>query len=82
MYSVNFNGAIDKRLESRSKSLLKSMFAKCSTSIQSISQNRSDQIGNYRLLNNDSLSETILIEEQQSRCGIQAAGKVILNRLY
>lgn len=79
MYSVNFNGVIDKRLESRSKSLLKSMFAKCSTSIQSISQNRSDQIGNYRLLNNYSLSETILIEEQQSRCGIQAAGKVILN---
>lgn len=78
MYTINFNGKIDKRLEVRSKSLSRSMLANCSTSIQSISSNRADQIGNYRLLHNTSVTEAVLIEEQQARCRIQVSGKTVL----
>ncbi len=78
MYAINFDGKIDKRLEVRSKSLSRSMLANCSTSIQSISSSRADQIGNYRLLHNTTFTEAILIEEQQTRCGIQVLGKTVL----
>lgn len=81
MYTINFNGKIDKRLEVRSKSLSRSMLANCSTSIQSISSSRAEQIeqiGNYRLLHNASVTEAVLIGEQQARCGIQVSGKTVL----
>jgi hypothetical protein len=54
------------------------MLANCSTSIQSISSNRADQIGNYRLLHNASVTEALLIGEQQARCGTQVSGKMVL----
>ena len=78
MYSINFNGKIDKRLEVRSRSLSRSMLLNCSTSIQAISSSRADQIGNYRLLHNTTVTEAVLIEEQQERCRAQVSGKTVL----
>lgn len=76
--TINFNGAIDSRLEMRCRSFSSSLLRNFSSSIQSISRTRADQIGYYRFLNNNQVNENILIKEQQSRCCKLVKDKVVL----
>lgn len=69
---------IDSRIGFRYKTFSRSLLLGNKVSIQSISQNRAEQIANYRLLNNPKLSEEILIDEIKSRCSKAVAGKVVL----
>ena len=69
---------IDKRIKVRYASFSKSLLFGNKVSIQSISQNRAEQIANYRLLHNPRLSEDLLIKEIKSRCSKAVAGKVVL----
>lgn len=69
---------IDSRIRCRYKTFSKSLLFGNKVSIQSISQNRAEQIANYRLLHNPKLSEEILIKEIKSRCSKAVAGKVVL----
>jgi hypothetical protein len=78
MHHANLSGLIDPRLSNRHSSLVKSLFKGRSISIQSISDTRADQIGNYRLLQNSSLSEAMLISEIVSRCSKAVKGHTVL----
>ena len=69
---------IDSRIRFRHIALSKSLLLRNNISIQSISQNRAEQIANYRLLHNPKLSEEILIKEIKSRCSKSVIGKVVL----
>jgi hypothetical protein len=69
---------IDSRIRCRYASFSRSLLYGNKVSIQSISQNRAEQIANYRLLHNPRLSERIMIDEIKSRCSKAVAGKVVL----
>ena len=78
MLSVNYDGLLEKRLVKRGKQLSQSLLGALSSSIQRISTSRAEQIGFYRFLNNDNVSENILIEEQRQRCSQLSAQKTVL----
>jgi hypothetical protein len=78
MLSTRYEDFLENRLVARGKLLLSNLLKGHSSSIQSISANRAEQIGSYRFLNNRSVTESILIEEQKQRCSILSKGKVVL----
>lgn len=79
MYNTSYDSLFsDKRLEKRGEQLLSSLFRAGFGSIQSISESRAEQKGYYRLLRNEKVSETILIDEMTKRCGNICKDKVVL----
>jgi hypothetical protein len=78
MLSASYAGFLEKRLDRRGRKLMSSLFRGMSSSIQRISVDRAEQIGNYRFLNNSKVGETALIDEQKRRCSELSAGKVVL----
>lgn len=78
MLPVNYEGLLEKRLNRRGKQLAHSLSRSLTSSIQQISQRRADQIGFYRFLNNDVVTEEVLIEEQKQRCAQLSRQKVVL----
>lgn len=78
MHSVNYENILEPRLNKRGQDLAKVLLRIPSCSIQKISSTRAEQIGYYRFLNNSSVTEEKLLEEQTRRCTLASIGKVIL----
>ncbi|TDH21267.1 IS4 family transposase [Segetibacter sp. 3557_3] len=76
--TINFQGAIDKRLEMRCRSFSSSLLRNFTSSIQRVSKDRADQIGNYRFLHNHRVTEGDLVKEQQNRCCRLSEDKVVV----
>lgn len=74
-YASLFN---DKRLEIRGEQLLSSLLKAGSSSIQSIAESRAEQKSYYRLLRNEKVEESILINEMVQRCNNSCRDKVVL----
>jgi hypothetical protein len=68
----------DARLSNRGLHLLRGLFKHGTGTIQTIAQNRAEQKGYYRFLNNPKVTEDALIAEMSSRCGVHAKGKTVL----
>lgn len=68
-YSANYHGAFgDKRLSKRAHALVDRLTQNFTTSMRSLAQDHNEQIAFYRFLNNESVSEDILIKEATARC--------------
>lgn len=78
MLSVSYEGFLEKRLSKRGKQLSCSLSRNFSSSIQRISCTRAEQVAFYRFLNNDVVTEDLLIEEQKQRCAQLSRQKVVL----
>lgn len=78
MEFANLTGKVEPRLSSRHSKLVSSLYKGRSISIQSISETRAEQIGSYRLLHNENLTEPILIDEITSRCSKAVIGHSVL----
>jgi hypothetical protein len=78
MLNSSLNGLVENRIALRHQKFSRSLLLGKSISIQSISQSRSEQIGNYRLLRNKNLTEKILIDEITSRCSTAVNGRCVL----
>jgi hypothetical protein len=68
----------DDRLSKRGSSLIQALFTKATGTIQSIADNRAEQKGYYRFLNNPKVKEEALIEEMSRRCSTLSKGKTVL----
>jgi len=78
MEFANLTGRVEPRISSRHSMLVNSLFKGRSISIQAISETRAEQAGNYRLLHNENLTESILIDEITSRCSKAVIGHSVL----
>ena len=78
MELANLTGKVEPRISSRHSKLVNSLYKGRSISIQSISETRAEQIGSYRLLHNENLTEPILIDEITSRCSKAVIGHSVL----
>jgi Transposase DNA-binding len=68
-YTANYHGAFgDERLSKRGQALLERLAQNFTTSVRSLAADHKEQIAYYRFLNNEAVSEEILIEEATSRC--------------
>jgi hypothetical protein len=77
LYS-DLSGLVDERIANRHSMFVRSLLKGRSISIQSISETRAEQIGNYRLLQNNNLTEQILIDEIKSRCSKAVKDRTVL----
>jgi len=68
----------DKRLDARAQALSKALSLNPGSTISRLSSNRAEQVGYYRLLENDKLSEEALIKELTSRVSPLVAGRDVL----
>jgi hypothetical protein len=77
LYS-DLSGLVDERIANRHSMFVRSLLKGRSISIQSISETRAEQIGNYRLLQNNKLTEQLLIDEIKSRCSKAVKDRTVL----
>ena len=68
----------DDRLSKRGSLLIQGLFIKGTGTIQSIANNRAEQKGFYRFLNNNKVTEEALINEMGNRCSVLSKGKTVL----
>ena len=68
----------DKRLDKRAQALLKTLSQNPGSTISKLSSSRAEQIGYYRLLENEKLTEDGLIKELTSRVSSLVAGRDVL----
>jgi Transposase DNA-binding len=79
MVGVNYGNTFgDKRLGKRGLELNNGLFINSVHSIQQIAQNRAQQIGFYRFLDNDKVTEDLLIKELSNRCNKLCKDKIVL----
>lgn len=78
MTHPDLTGLVEDRIVNRHSLLVRSLLKGKSISIQSISSTRAEQIGNYRLLQNNNLPEHVLIDEIKSRCSNAVKGRCVL----
>lgn len=78
MEHADLGNGIDKRIRERHSTFSRALLFGRKVSIQSISRDRAEQIGSYRLLHNPRLTEELLIDEIRGRCSRQVEGKVVL----
>jgi hypothetical protein len=77
--SVNYNNIFgDKRIEKRGNELNNNLFVNSVHSIQQIAQTRAQQIGFYRFLHNNKVTEDSLVKELSNRCNKLCKDKVVL----
>jgi len=78
-FIADYNGLTgDSRLDKRAQSLFQHLSNNPCSNISAISENRAEQVGYYRLLENERLSEQNLIEELTSRVSGLVDGRDIL----
>lgn len=75
----DFKGALgDPRLEKRAEKALYQIVRSRSSSIRGISSTRAEQIGFYRLLENDAFSEDAIVASLMSKCSELVSGRDVL----
>jgi len=75
----DFKGAIgDRRLEKRAEKALYQIVRSRNSSIRAISSTRADQVGFYRLLENDMFSEDAIVASLMSKCSESVLGREVL----
>jgi hypothetical protein len=70
---------LESRLAKRHQQIVTDMFSSFKTSILSITKQRANQIGTYRFLRNERVTEKVLITEIQNRCSKAVKGKTVCN---
>lgn len=68
----------DKRLDRRAEKLWRSLSQKPCSTISSISENRAEQVANYRLLENEKLTEKGLVNELVSKVSLLVEDRDVL----
>ena len=78
-FTANYKGLTgDKRLDKRAQTLSKILSQNPCSTISKLSSSRAEQIGYYRLLENEKLTEEGLIKELTSRVSCLVAGRDVL----
>ena len=78
-FSASYKGLTgDKRLDTRVQKLSDSLFQRPGSTISKLSSNRAEQVANYRLLENEKLTEDGIINELTSRMKHLAIGRDLL----